>query len=91
MPPAASLSLEAWPIHTDVERTGELRFGPSLTIAAKHGEGLLSAIHNATLNSALANLNSVPTDCPTRERRGYLGDSQIARDTMVSNFDMAGE
>ena len=40
--------------------------------------------------AALSNFQSIPTDCPQRERRGWLGDSQLAAETMMHNFDMAG-
>lgn len=74
--------LTSLPVSTAVERTGSIEF---------KGEAaeLLQKINDATLNSGLSNLNSVPTDCPTRERRGYLGDGQIASDTMSSFFSMA--
>lgn len=29
----------------------------------------------------------VPTDCPQRERQGWLGDAQLAFDTIAHNFD----
>jgi alpha-L-rhamnosidase len=62
-------------------KTAQQRMAPAL---------LLTKIQHATVMSALANFNSVPSDCPTRERRGYLGDSQLASNTLASNFWMAG-
>lgn len=32
---------------------------------------------------------SVPTDCPQRERRGWLGDAQLSAEFTIHNFDMA--
>lgn len=31
---------------------------------------------------------SIPTDCPQRERRGWLGDAQLSAETTLNNFDM---
>jgi hypothetical protein len=39
--------------------------------------------------AALSNLMDVPTDCPQRERRGWLGDAQLAAETEIANFDIA--
>ena len=78
----ADLKVMMLPVATDVHTTGFIEFkGPSAPLFGK--------IQAATVNSGLSNLNSVPTDCPTRERRGYLGDGQVASDAMASNFDMA--
>jgi alpha-L-rhamnosidase len=38
--------------------------------------------------ASLSNLMDVPTDCPQRERRGWLGDAQLSCQTTISNFDM---
>eukprot|EP01004_Peranema_trichophorum_P002698 NODE_1736_length_1831_cov_65.029859_g1473_i0.p1 GENE.NODE_1736_length_1831_cov_65.029859_g1473_i0~~NODE_1736_length_1831_cov_65.029859_g1473_i0.p1 ORF type:complete len:488 (+),score=93.46 NODE_1736_length_1831_cov_65.029859_g1473_i0:103-1464(+) len=32
----------------------------------------------------------IPTDCPQRERRGWLADAYLASATCIYNFDMAG-
>ena len=38
---------------------------------------VLNGIHRLTRYSQLGNLWSVPTDCPQRERRGWMGDAQV--------------
>ena len=38
---------------------------------------LVNIFHTNTINSLKANSVDVPTDCPTRERAGWTGDSQI--------------
>jgi alpha-L-rhamnosidase len=53
-----------------------------------------SAVLNAIQRSIVASIasnwaNDVPTDCPHRERRGYLGDGQSAIESVASNFDSA--
>ena len=32
---------------------------------------------------------STPTDCPSREKRGWTGDGQAAAETLIYNFDMS--
>jgi len=29
----------------------------------------------------------IPTDCPQRERRGWLGDAQLSFETVIHNID----
>ena len=50
---------------------------------------LLSSIQQATRAASLSNLMDVPTDCPQRERRGWLGDALMSFDTVTLNFDAA--
>ena len=47
----------------------------------------LLANYNATVATADANWISFPTDCPHRERRGWLGDAQAAAETLLSRYD----
>ena len=49
---------------------------------------VLSKIHSMTLAAQTSNLWSIPTDCPQRERRGWLGDAQTTSDEAGANFDM---
>jgi alpha-L-rhamnosidase len=63
--------------------------GPDFAQAAEFNSSsaVLNAIQSAIVASATANwANDVPTDCPHRERRGYLGDGQHAAETVVSNL-----
>lgn len=77
-------------IHTDVAESGRL----ILPVVAAQGNGtdgtpdILNKIHRATRYSALANLMSVPTDCPQRERRGWMGDAWLSSDQDSRQFDM---
>lgn len=50
---------------------------------------VLNGIHEITLRSALSNFMSTPTDCPSREKRGWTGDGQAAAETLIYSFDMA--
>jgi len=52
---------------------------------------LINRIHQCILWSQLANLMSIPTDCPQRnERMGWLGDAQLIAEEAIYNLDMAG-
>lgn len=65
-------------VHTAVEQPS--RFTCS--------DGLLNRIHEAALWSQLSNLHSLPTDCPARERCGWLGDAHCAAELNIYNFHM---
>lgn len=66
-------------IHSDVSQSGN--FASS--------SALLNEVQHATRYSVLSNLMDIPTDCPQRERRGWLGDAQVSLDTVLANFDAA--
>ena len=72
-------TLTAHFIHTDNEDVGSVSFSDSN----------LDAVQHITRASAMSNFQHVPTDCPQRERRGWLGDAQISAETNLYNFDMA--
>ena len=72
-------TLTAHFIHTDNEDIGSVSFSDSN----------LDAVQHITRASARSNFQHVPTDCPQRERRGWLGDAQISAETNLFNFDMA--
>ena len=48
----------------------------------------LDAVQHITRTAAMSNFQSIPTDCPQRERRGWLGDAQLSAETNMHNFDM---
>ena len=69
----------AYFVHSDVEQTGSFNTN----------NALLNQIQHCTRFASLSNLMDVPTDCPQRERRGWLGDAQLSAETTIHNFDMA--
>ena len=71
-------TLTAHFIHTDYEMTGGISFS----------DPLLTAVQRITRTAAMSNFQSIPTDCPQRERRGWLGDAQLSCETNMHNFDM---
>jgi alpha-L-rhamnosidase len=50
---------------------------------------LLNAVQHATRYAFGSNMMDVPTDCPQRERRGWLGDAQLTVESVLHNFDGA--
>lgn len=75
-PPA----LEGIVVHTDVEPSG------GFTSA----DPMLNRIHKTAVWTLVSNLHGIPTDCPARERCGWLGDSHAAAEMAALNFDMSG-
>ncbi|SHF84462.1 alpha-L-rhamnosidase [Mariniphaga anaerophila] len=49
---------------------------------------LLNSIQDATQRTFLANLISVQSDCPAREKFGYGGDLNATSEAYIYNFDM---
>eukprot|EP00040_Diaphanoeca_grandis_P042744 m.265853 g.265853 ORF g.265853 m.265853 type:complete len:1002 (+) comp64084_c0_seq1:339-3344(+) len=64
-------------IHSEIAKSG----------AFSSSSPMLNAIQHATRFSAMSNAMDIPTDCPQREKAGWLGDAQLAFDTVVHNFD----
>ena len=50
--------------------------------------GVLNAIQHATRFASWSNLQDIPTDCPQRERYGWLGDAQLSFETVIHNAEM---
>lgn len=48
---------------------------------------LINIFYDNTVRSCRSNFVDIPTDCPTRERMGWTGDSQIIFDTASYLFD----
>jgi alpha-L-rhamnosidase len=65
-------------IHTNVESKN------SFTCSSD----LLNSIQEATERTFLANLVSVQSDCPAREKFGYGGDLNATSESFIYNFDM---
>ncbi len=50
---------------------------------------VLNKIQRATRYSYLSNAQSIPTDCPQREKNGWMGDAQLAAEAGLMNFKSA--
>jgi len=65
-------------IHTNVDRKNSFSCSSDL----------LNSIQEATERTFLANLVSVQSDCPAREKFGYGGDLNATSESFIYNFDM---
>jgi alpha-L-rhamnosidase len=67
--------------HTAVEEWSNITFSEDYS--------LLNGAQHCTRYSSLSNLQSLPTGCTQRERRGWTGDAQLSAEFTIHNFDMA--
>ncbi|BDI32471.1 hydrolase [Capsulimonas corticalis] len=65
--------------HTDVASAGEFSCS----------DEMLNKIQHATRWSYLSNAQSIPTDCPQREKNGWTGDAHLAAEAGLMNFQSA--
>jgi alpha-L-rhamnosidase len=70
-------AITAYFIHSEFAQAGEF----------SSSSQLLNRIQHATRYASWSNLMDVPTDCPQRERRGWLGDAQLSFETVIHNID----
>jgi alpha-L-rhamnosidase len=72
--------------HTDVEYrpSPDGRACPAGTFECSNP--LLDKIWQASLWSYLSNLQSIPTDCPHREKNGWTGDAHLAAEQAFHSF-----
>ena len=50
-------------------------------------DATFSALQSATMRSYLSNFVGIPTDCPHREKLGWTGDTHLAMETGLWNYD----
>jgi alpha-L-rhamnosidase len=66
-------------VHSDVPEAG------SFTCS----DPMINKIHHAAVWTLISNLHGQPTDCPARERCGWMGDAHACAEMSALNFDMA--
>lgn len=64
-------------VHTDFAPAGEFACS----------DALLNRLHETARWTLRSNLHGVPTDCPARERCGWLGDAHTITEVTLLNFD----
>ena len=74
-------------VNTDVRAMSNITF-PNIAGTTHQTSDIINKIHQLTLESQTSNLFSIPTDCPQRERRGWMGDAQTTSQEALLNFDM---
>ena len=65
------------PVHTDVRSAG----------AWSSSNPLLNRINAVWRRTQLNNMHSIPTDCPHREKLGWMADSFVAQPASLYSFD----
>ena len=71
--------LEGRWVHSDVDRIGSFQCS----------NPLLNQLQTNIVRTVLNNMYSVPTDCPHREKMGWMGDGHVMAESDVLNLDMA--
>ncbi|HZZ41812.1 MAG TPA: family 78 glycoside hydrolase catalytic domain [Tepidisphaeraceae bacterium] len=64
-------------VHTALEPTGTFECSNEL----------INRVHAMVLRTYLNNLQSIPTDCPQREKMGWMCDGMVASGQAMLNFD----
>ena len=76
-------------IVTNMTQTGKLSFSGAGDPAADHAAAVLDGINQMTLQSQRSNVAAyMPTDCPTREKHGWMRDALDASEQALYNFEM---
>ena len=63
---------------TDLPEVGTMRLSAEIP----------NALYQMTLQSIKGNFHGLPTDCPHREKNGWLGDAQVSIEPALYNFEM---
>jgi alpha-L-rhamnosidase len=65
--------------HSDLERIGTFECS----------DPMLNRIYEMAIWTLRSNLHGIPTDCPAREKCGWLGDAHISCEFALNTFDIA--
>jgi alpha-L-rhamnosidase len=65
-------------VHTSAEKTGEFECSDTM----------FNKLHKTALWTEMSNMYGLPTDCPHREKCGWLGDAFLTSDMTMYNFDV---
>jgi hypothetical protein len=76
--PPTLLSIADDVVHDDVQQTGTFTSSTPL----------FNRIHSLIDNAILSNLVSVLTDCPTREKLGWLEQTHLMGNSIMENYDV---
>lgn len=72
-----NIALKTLKMHSDVKETGSFRCS----------NDLINNIFEICRNSYLSNLYGIPTDCPTREKNGWMADGFMVQEAGMLNYD----
>ena len=90
--PSLQVGLFGWPAAAPPPTTETLTCHVVSTAMAAAGgvttnSSVLNAIQAAIVATQRSNMFSHPSDCPTREKRGWLGDAQVTVEEALRNLD----
>lgn len=71
--------IEVCQVNSDVTQVGKF----------ESSDTTINAIHNLCDKAMISNLHSIPTDCPHREKNGWMGDAVTGIEMGMSNYDLA--
>eukprot|EP01043_Picozoa_sp_COSAG02_P048115 COSAG02_NODE_4691_length_5089_cov_3.712425_1_plen_1144_part_00 len=85
-------ALTAHRVNSDLRPLTKVHFGEPLArsdrkAAVPERARLLQQIFNATLASHVSQLWSIPTDCPQREKRGWMADGGLSASSLATFYD----
>jgi len=66
-------------VHTNPKRVGEFSCSNQK----------INKLMDVIIRTQLCNIHSIPTDCPHREKIGWMGDGLVTMEEAMWNFDMA--
>ena len=73
--------------HSDLPRVASLTL-PDIAAATDVGTpDILNEIYDITLCAQMSQLWSIPTDCPQREKRGWMGDAHMSSSGLMFSMD----
>jgi alpha-L-rhamnosidase len=86
------VQLTAHRVNSDLRPLAEVHIGEPSASGNSDGAAparvrLLQQIFNATLASHLSQLWSIPTDCPQREKRGWMADAGLTASSLSTFYD----
>lgn len=71
-------NIESVFVHQDIERRSTFECS----------NDILNKLFNCGIRSTLSNMYYMPTDCPTREKLGWMNDSQSSMEQFLTNFHL---
>lgn len=73
----SKVTMEALRMHSKVEKAGSF----------KSSNALLNQVFDICSNSYLSNLFGIPTDCPTREKNGWMADGFMVQEAGMLSYN----
>jgi len=91
MPPPNVSSAVSFPTSTLTPQASTLTldFGTPAAAPDALNTTLLAAVQSAVVWGQRANFQALPSDCPNREKRGWMGDGAVSAWQASTNFDVA--